>query len=212
LQGFEQRARRLRRWEDGNLPEQLSEHTSLAHPRRPALLHLALEELQGRQRHLELLFTDLPGEWTRSLVERADTAARFAFVGRADGLILVADANALAAKTTRSGELLRHSLLLERLAETLRLPTSLPLLLAVAKSDGVAGELPEYAHRLAEHARSLGLSCEIVQCAAFSSCPQRIANGLGVVGLVRRIGEGLQPLPDAKSDVRGLRSFQRFEK
>src|SRR5690349_12991431 len=64
LKGFEDRARRLREWKGGALPSQLVDHTSLADPRRPGLLHLALRQRSGERKRYDLLLTDLPGEWS----------------------------------------------------------------------------------------------------------------------------------------------------
>ncbi|MCL5746176.1 MAG: hypothetical protein M1541_19975, partial [Acidobacteria bacterium] len=61
LQAFEERARGLRQWKDGQLPSQLADHTVLTDPRQPSLLHLGLRESAGERRRFDLLLTDLPG-------------------------------------------------------------------------------------------------------------------------------------------------------
>ena len=76
LQGFEDRVRDLRGWEQGGLPDKLVERTHLQDPRRPALMHLCLKEKKPNGRWLDLLLTDLPGEWTNDLIEHESNAAR----------------------------------------------------------------------------------------------------------------------------------------
>ena len=91
LAGFELRTRRLRKWENGQLPEQLAEHTTHADPRNPGLLHLSLSDDWHGSRRIELLLTDLPGEWTTGLIKQSQTSERFEFLQRADGLVIAVD-------------------------------------------------------------------------------------------------------------------------
>ena len=105
LQAFEDRARGLRNWEDGKLPAQLADHTFLADPRQPSLLHLAIREAAGERQRLDILLTDLPGEWTDNLVLRAANAGSFEFLQRADGIILVVDGTVLMSEQRHAIEL-----------------------------------------------------------------------------------------------------------
>ncbi len=168
LQGFDDRARLLRTWKDGILPEKLAEHTTLADPRSPGFLHIALQNRIGRR--LDLLLTDLPGEWTKALINRADTAARFEFLKRADGLLVVLDGPALESNEKRHSEVQRHRLLLQRLRDDVGVSTSVPLVLVVSKSDRLTtGETPAAANDLMRWATELGFSPRLVRVAAFSA-------------------------------------------
>ena len=133
LEGFEDRARRLRAWKSGALPMQLADHTMLADTRYAALLHLALRE--GRDgRRIDLLFTDLPGEWSKTLVDSANAAARFEFLKRADGIILVVDGFALTT-SFRNVEIQRCKHLLERLKANVGVDPSTPMTVLISKGD-----------------------------------------------------------------------------
>jgi hypothetical protein len=71
IQGFELRARRLRTWTKGSLPEQLADHTVLADPRKAAFMHVSLDRPADPGKRVELLISDLPGEWSSELINRA---------------------------------------------------------------------------------------------------------------------------------------------
>ena len=186
LQGFEARARRLREWSGGPLPEQLADHTSLADPRQPAFLHVALRETSGMKRLLDVVLTDLPGEWSKNLVDRAATADRFMFLQRADGLIVVVDGPRLDS-AAQHPELQRSRHLLERLVQAVGVDAKVPLVLLVSKSDRLKMKRPAAVDDLAHHAETLGFRPEVVLCAAFSEDPATIPNGLGVFESLEKI-------------------------
>jgi hypothetical protein len=58
LQAFEDRARGLRKWPGGALPNQLVDHTILKDKRQPSLLHLSIRETQAGRRRFDVLLTD----------------------------------------------------------------------------------------------------------------------------------------------------------
>jgi hypothetical protein len=212
LQGFEDRARRLREWSGGPLPEQLADHTSLADPRRPALLHLALRETTGAKRLMDLLLTDLPGEWSKNLVDRADTAERFMFLRRADGIMLVIDGPRLDS-TAQHSELQRSKHLLERLVHAVGVDITTPLILLVSKCDRINMKRPRPVDEIEEHARSLGFKPQVVMCAAFSLIPATVPNGVGVMEALEKILVYDQASHQGKPfipDEGGERMFSRF--
>lgn len=181
LAGFEARARRLRSWPKGMLPKQLADHTVLSDPRQPALMHLALVA-EGDARH-DLFLTDLPGEWTKDLVNDATTADRFAFVARADGIVITLDGPALKS-SKRHAAVEDANLLISRLADTLEIPRDVPLVLMVSKADEIALELPAAIGTIEAHAKSLGFFPKIILVAAISRNPAEIKSGTGVRELV----------------------------
>ena len=186
LPGFEARARLLRMWKGGPLPERLADHTRLDDPRQPGFVHLAFRETGGANRLCNLLLTDLPGEWSANLVTRAATASRFRFLRRADGIVLVVDGPVLSS-ATRHAELQRSRHLLDRLVHLVGVDVTTPLVLLVSKYDRLEMQRPAAIDDLAEHARSLGFRPDVVLCAAFSTVPKTVENGLGVFATVERL-------------------------
>ena len=156
------------------------------------------------------MLTDLPGEWSQNLVDRAGTAERFAFLHRADGIIVVFDGPLLNSHS-RHAELQRSKHLLERLAHSVRVDKTTPLVLLVSKCDRLLMECPAAVDELEQHARSLGFSPEVVLCAAFSSTPQTVENGVGVFEALEKILVHV-PAPHTKtaSFPRGGRAFLDF--
>ena len=213
LPGFEARARRLRNWRGGALPEQLADHTRLADPRQPAFLHVALHEGSGVRPSFDVLLTDLPGEWSKNLVDRAGTADRFAFLRRADGIIVVVDGPVLESKS-RHSELQRSCHLLDRIVQSVGVDTATPLVLLVSKSDRLGLKRPAVIDALEAHARSIGFNPAIVLCAAFSEVPETVPNGLGVLeALQKALVQQSAPRSEASEPRRaasGGRAFLQF--
>lgn len=73
LPGFESRLRLLRKWSGAGLPDKIVDHTALPHPREPGFLHITFKETVPGEALRDLLFSDLPGEWTTDLIKRAST-------------------------------------------------------------------------------------------------------------------------------------------
>ena len=186
LPGFEARARLLRLWKGGPLPEKLADHTTLADPRQPGFLHLALRETGGARRLYNVLLTDLPGEWTTNLVNRGATSDRFSFLRRADGIVLVVD-GPLLTSATRHSELQRSRHLLDRIVHSVGVDVTTPLLLLVSKCDRLKMQRPAAIDDLEHHAKVLGFRPEVVLCAAFSTIPESVENGSGVFETVEKI-------------------------
>jgi Double-GTPase 2 len=186
LNGFEARARRLRQWKGGALPTQLADHTVLADERTPAIMHLALKETQGEKRRFDLLITDLPGEWSTDLVKDVGTAQRFAFLGRADGIVVTLDGPMLAG-TERHAAAYDAKLLLTRLSQTLNVDRSTPLVLMVTKSDELGMELPPIVAEIADHATRGGFAPKIIPIAAISRAPEAVPSGTGVPDVIEYI-------------------------
>jgi GTPase SAR1 family protein len=214
LKGFEERARRIRNWDSATpLPEQLADHTSLADPRQPALLHLALRERGGDRQRYDLLLTDLPGEWSKSLVDRAATAGRFDFLKRADGIIVVVDGPALASER-RHVEVQRTKHLMDRLIHSVRVDASVPLTLLLTKCDRISMKQPEAVAELVEHCKQLGFEPRAVLSAAFSNKPQTVPNGAGVFEAIQGVIKAEPPTRSAVASTEPAgkphRSFAMF--
>lgn len=214
LQGFEDRARRLRRWTKGVLPDKLSEHTILSDPRSPAFMHLALQAWGVQGGRIDLLLSDLPGEWSTNLIDRADAAARFAFLKRADGIIFVIESQRLRSNTERHNEIQRAKLMLQRLAQTVSVNRDLPLVFLISKCDVGGMEVPRGFDRIESHAVSLGFKPVTILAAAFSREPALVRSGTGVMEAVEAILNYEIAPPDVtppRHSANPTRSFARFQ-
>ncbi|WP_437780666.1 TRAFAC clade GTPase domain-containing protein [Sorangium sp. So ce1097] len=98
LYGFQDLVDRANRW-SGKQGEQVVEHTPKEEPEDPGrFLHIGLRPSEPTDdRHLDILLTDVAGEWIEEWTRRADESARrrLAFVPRSDGFLVVVDASAL---------------------------------------------------------------------------------------------------------------------
>lgn len=181
LQGFEYRARRLRNWQDGALPDQLADRTMLSDPKKPAFVHLALDRVgQGR---IELLLTDLPGEWSTQLISRAAAAERFEFLARADAVVVAVDGPRMTARETRHLEVTNAKHLIERLTGNVNLRRDIPLVVLVTKGDEIDMKLPPDVSKIEGLATALGFRPSVIPVAAISRRPEQVSNGQGVLDL-----------------------------
>jgi hypothetical protein len=209
LKGFEDRARRLREWKGGPLPTQLADHTVLGNPRQAALLHMSLR--QGAQgRRVDILLTDLPGEWSKTLVDSAATADRLAFLQRADGIIVVVDGKRLASDE-KNVEVLRTKHLFERLKTNVGIDPTIPVTLLVSKGDEIEMRLPADATEIVQHARALGFKIEPIVAAAFSY-NSKFESGTGVFESIERLIDDVGDFPDEvpAALARDARQFSTF--
>lgn len=187
LQAFEDRARGLREWNNGILPNQLTDHTVLTDHRQPSLLHLAIRESDGDRRKFNLLLTDLPGEWTDNLVLNAAYAETFRFLHRADGIILVVDGNLLLSNNDRHIEMQRMRYFSERLANDVGISQETPFVILISKSDEIEMQMPPAAIDLQEYVSGLGFPVTTILAAAFSRKPAEFKNGTGVFTAITTI-------------------------
>jgi hypothetical protein len=169
------------------LPEQLADHTVLADPRKPAFMHLALDRPAQPGKRVELLISDLPGEWSSELVNRADAAKRFEFLERADAVVVVVEGPRISQKTSRHVEVMNVKLLLQRLAESVKVDPQVPLVLLVSKCDELDMRVPAGFAEVEGHARTLGFRPVTVATASFSRKPDRVPNGKGVLDVIQAI-------------------------
>jgi len=214
LQAFEDRARGLRRWNNGALPDHLVDRTVLADPRRPSLLHLAVQRPgnDGQAERTDLLVTDLPGEWTNLLVTRAANAKSFEFLQRADGIILVVDGQVLTSDS-RHVELQRMRNFSERLANEVGISRDIPFVLMVSKGDEIGMTEPPDLRSLRDHIAGLGFNVSVIVASAFSRHPEKVKSGTGIFGAFETILShgstgGRKKVSD--SVVVADRSFQKF--
>jgi hypothetical protein len=185
LLGFEQRARHLRDWSLGGIRDQIVDHTQLGHSRSPAFLHLAFQDSYGA-RH-DLLLPDLPGEWTTQLLSDASTASRFAFLSRSDVVMLVLEAPQFATSRTRNNAITDATHIFARLADNIRLPKNIPVVLAVTKCDETDCKVPSEVSRVTDVGTSHGYSVQAVALAAFPNRSDTIPMGFGIGELLTHL-------------------------
>lgn len=211
LQGFEHRARRLRRWTTDGIPDRIVDRTVLTDPRRPSFVHLSLDAAELPQRRVELLLSDLPGEWSSSLINRADVASRFDFLARADAVVLVLDGPNLANNATRHSETMNARNLLTRLANDVNVPRSTPLLIVVSKFDQL-DTLPNDVDVLRVEAAQLGFNPTIIPVAAISRRLDKVPHGFGLSEFLNAITKPYAITAERSStplDANAARSFAR---
>jgi hypothetical protein len=214
LQGFEDRARRVRSWDKGKLPDRFMEHTILGTSRRPSFMHLSLSQAHRR---LELLLTDLPGEWSADLINKVETSDRFEFLKRADALVYVIDGPLLAANQTKHIELHKAKLMLARLSTTSLLKTDIPLVLFLSKCDELRMVIPEAAASIEQEAVALGFTPKLIMSACFSRMPESVVSGTGVKEVIDCVlGAVRRPKPTTLEDDPHFnnsdRAFARFRR
>jgi len=113
IMAFEEISRGARRWNTSNLPEHLTVHTELQDERTAGFLHLRLERIEDGKLS-DFLFTDLPGEWTSSLIDNNRTD-RLKFLHASDRIIVTLNAEFLVNHSTRSYAIHRIKLLIQRI-------------------------------------------------------------------------------------------------
>jgi hypothetical protein len=185
LQGFEERVRRLRTWSDGKLPDQLVAHTQLQDPRSPAFMHLCIKQNIVNGKFLELLLTDLPGEWTDNLIKSTRGIAPFGFLQRANGILYVIDGPVATNKETKNLEVYNAKVAFDRLIENLKLDKRIPITLIVSKCDEINMQCPNGILEIKRHVEGYGFSVSVVLTAAISRKPTQFRSGTGVIDAIK---------------------------
>ncbi|PXW28340.1 TRAFAC clade GTPase domain-containing protein [Paraburkholderia caballeronis] len=181
LRAFEEIARGSRTWVKGNPPEQITAHTTLSDDRQAGFLHLRLRRNRDG-RLFDLLLPDLPGEWSKELID-LNNVARLEFLKSASAIWFMVDGRQFAHGETVAYARYRASLLIERLADLLGEQRPRILLVPTWQDAGVfpATEIA----RLSEIAAGLGFEIEVAPIASFS-WNDTVPPGDGVAKLVER--------------------------
>jgi hypothetical protein len=162
-------------WDENEPPEQFTQHTEMADPRKPGFLHLRLRRGDGEK--LDFLLPDLPGEWSQSFIDE-DNNERLRFLKGADVIWIMMDGSQLREPSMRGHVVHRTQLLISRLQELIGdMP---PLVLVLSRRD--RGEVPSsvLAPLMAE-AEKEKLRVRIVQIASFGdeNAEAKPGSGLG---------------------------------
>ena len=179
LMGFEEVSQGARRWNEGRMPEQLTDHTVLDDERTAGFLHMRLRRSDGSG-VLDLLCSDLPGEWTRDLIE-ANRVDRLAFLRRADVIWLVVDGRETVDPERRQVCFNRVSTLIGRLADFLDDPGR--LILVVTRRDLTAPD-STMVDRMCAAGTRCGFETECVEVASFADEGAEVKAGVGIARLI----------------------------
>jgi len=198
LMAFEQISRGSRIWAEGDEPAQLTTHTEMADDRQAGFLHFRLRRLKDR-RFFDMLVPDLPGEWSRALIDKGD-AERFAFLGSASVIWLMVDGRAFADAQKKRYATYRAEMLVERLSEILPLPR--PRIILVPSWRDI-GEFPADAYQsICEEGRKYGMQIALAPIASFSFGD--VPPGSGIASLIDMTLNHDRPAPEFWPDSRTL--------
>lgn len=178
VMAFEEISRGARRWNEANLPTHLTTHTELLDERAAGYLHLRLESKEDHSK-FDLLLTDLPGEWTTTLID-TDRTDRLAFLKSADKIWITVSAEEVAEKKMRQFSIHRLELLLERLSKFLegQMPDVTIVVTHCDKTESVKNHLEP----LQQFANNFKIN--VVEIASFSS-NVAVAPGTGIDKLIK---------------------------
>ncbi|WP_157381228.1 TRAFAC clade GTPase domain-containing protein [Burkholderia ubonensis] len=209
LRAFEEIARGSRTWVKGSPPEQITAHTTLSNDREAGFLHLRLRR-DSDGRLFDLLLPDLPGEWSKELID-LNKGERLAFLKSSSVIWFMVDGRHFANDATVAYARYRASLLIERLADLLG--EHRPRILLVSTWQD-AGAFPRAeVDALAEIATRLGFQIEMAPIASFS-WNDAVSPGEGVAELVERSirppkqTHPFWPVTESDEDDRALLAFR----
>lgn len=209
LRAFEEIARGSRLWVKGNPPEQITAHTTLTDDREAGFLHLRLRR-DSDGRLFDLLLPDLPGEWSKELIDLSNFG-RLAFLKSSSAIWFMVDGREFANDEHVAYARYRASILIERLADLLgeHRPR---ILLVPTWRDASAFPAIEFTE-LSKTANRLGFEIEMAPIASFS-WNDAVRPGDGVAKLVERSicppkrTHVFWPVTKADQDDRALLAFR----
>lgn len=209
LRAFEEIARGSRMWVKGNPPEQITAHTTLTDDREAGFLHLRLKR-DSDGRIFDLLLPDLPGEWSKELID-FNNVARLAFLKSSSVIWLMVDGRQFANAETVAYARYRASLLIERLAALLCEHRPRILLVPTWRD---AGAFPTTElTRLSETATRWGFEIEMAPIASFS-WNDDVPPGDGLAKLVElsicppKLAHAFWPVTEVNQEDRALLTFR----
>ena len=179
LMGFEEISQGARRWNNGQIPEEFTDHTVLPDNRTAGFLHIRLARMrQGNS--VDLLCSDLPGEWTTELIDR-NRIERLQFLKRADVIWLVVDGTETVAPDKRQVCLYRTTMAISRLGNFLG--PGRRLILVATRRDEMEPDDHVVQEICAEGTRC-GFETKCVAVASFSKDGSEVPAGSGIGRLI----------------------------
>lgn len=210
LMALEEISRGARRWKAGDPPGTLTQHTEAKDERAAGFLHFRLAQREDGE-VVDILFPDLPGEWSTSLIDR-NRSDRLDFLRSADAIWIMLDGLELTERSKRQTALHRTGLLLQRV-RALFVDGVPPVHLVISRRD--KGELaPQNYHTLVEEAARLGIVLSVSQIASFSE-DDAVAPGAGIPELLTTVSDtiarNVETWP-AAGEADSRRQMLRFRK
>ena len=210
LRAFEEISRASRTWRKGDPPEHITNHTTLTDSREAGFLHLRLRR-DADERIFDILLPDLPGEWSRALIDRKDSD-RLEFLRATSVIWLMVDGRQFASAGRVAYARYRARLLIERLSELLG--SHRPQILIVPTWHDKATFPDEETAGLKEYGRTFGFEMGVAPIASFS-WNDEINPGYGVVDLfgrslaARPSAPEFWPAAEPRADDRKIAAFRR---
>jgi len=177
VMAFEEISKGSRRWNKGKLPEQLTTHTELQDDRVAGYLHLRLQKRED-SRIMDLLLTDLPGEWTSSLID-TDRYDRLGFLKSSDRIWLTVNGEEIANKTSRHSTIHRITLLIGRITTFLK--NGIPDMTILVTHCDKTGPVTQYLKPIKD--LEDGYNIKIFEIASFSG-NENVQPGSGIDELI----------------------------
>lgn len=184
LMALEEISRGARRWKTGDPPGSLTQHTEAKDERAAGFLHFRLAQQEGGE-VVDILFSDLPGEWSTSLID-LNRSDRLDFLRSTDAIWVMLDGLELTERSKRQTAFHRAGLLLQRI-RALFVDSVPPVRLVISRRD--KGELaPQNYQMLVEEAARLGIVLSVSQVASFSE-DDAVAPGAGIPELLTTLSD-----------------------
>lgn len=210
VMAFEEISKGARRWNVGKLPEQLTAHTELQDERIAGYLHLRLQQTEDST-IMDLLLTDLPGEWTTTLIDTNRTD-RLGFLRSADRIWLTVNAEEIDKLSTRQFTIHRLSMLINRIKAFLS--SKVPdITVVVTHSDKVPSVL-NYLNSLQSLAD--GFDIKVIEIASFSG-NDAVPAGFGIKAMIKDLTEirkvtsvAFWPLESAAPEERHMLQYKNY--
>ncbi|NQD72537.1 hypothetical protein HP439_17575 [Sphingobacterium shayense] len=177
VMGFEEISMGARTWNVNQPPEQFTAHTELTDERTAGFLHLRIQNVSNK-RKMDFLLTDLPGEWTNTLIDTNRTD-RLSFLKSSDRIWITVNSEHIATAKSRKLVVHRLKLLVDRIRTFLveNIPDMTIVLTHSDKTDSVK----EYLKPL--QSLAVGFSIVYKEIASFSS-EESIVPGTGIKELI----------------------------
>jgi hypothetical protein len=211
LMALEEISRGARRWKRGDPPGNLTQHTEAKDERAAGLLHFRLAVEQSGE-VVDLLFPDLPGEWSTSLIDfnRSD---RLDFFRSTEAIWIVVDGLELTDLRKRQTAIHRCTVLFQRVRALFVNAAVPPLCLVISRRDQ-AQLAPHHYGALVDEAAKLGINLTALQIASFSE-NDAIAPGSGIPELLATATHSLDRRTETwpiSSDVDSGRQMLMYRK
>lgn len=210
LPAWEDRARLWRTWNKKSVPKRISNHTIISDDRSVGLLHLCIKSSSTKR---NLLFTDLPGEWTNDIIDNSENCSRLGFLRRADVLLFVINGTHLLKPTLRNTLIQNVGTALQRLQENVLLERIPPIVLLVTRLDKMPSRAPAAIGQILNEFSIHNVTPHVVFSASYSTKPDKIAMGTGIMEVLDLILKPICVNPKTREinvEPTGSRFFSRY--